>query len=130
MQTYGITAPLSTHFRDGDCKEANCKAYQFGWMTKIDEATDLGRHQGYYIRHDSKRKFREEHDGALTIFIFEAGQQCFGQHKLRIDRPEIFSVQGGDWRGFTTEARLMSPNNWVEHNIETLDSIRRAHQRG
>lgn len=100
-KTYQIVSPLSTHFRPASCAEVHCPAHQHGWKTVIDERTEQGKSQAHYIRKEAGRKYREDKDiqGALTIFIFEAGQRCFGAHQVRLDRPETYIVRDGDWRG-------------------------------
>jgi hypothetical protein len=100
MKTYEIKAPVTTHFRIGTCAEAQCRAHVNGWRTAVDESTDLGRGQAHYIRHSSGRKYVESRtEDGLTAFEFEAGQTCFRQHQVRIERPELFVVREGDWRG-------------------------------
>ena len=44
--------------------------------------------QAGYIRHNCNRSFTETKtaDG-VSEFVFPAGQQCFREHKLPIDRP-------------------------------------------
>lgn len=101
MKTYSITSPLPTHWRKATCAEVDCPAYASGWKSLIDESTELGQKQAHYIRKQSGRGFTEQREGALTAFVFEAGQPCFGAdaHKLPTGRPELFKVRGGDWRG-------------------------------
>lgn len=99
-KTYRIVSPQSTHFRPVGCSEYGCAAYENGWKSLIDERTELGQKQAYYIRRESGRKYVEAAQlNGLTEFFFEAGQQCFGEHQMRLDRPEFYYVTGGDWRG-------------------------------
>jgi hypothetical protein len=116
-KTYQLSAPRSTHFRPATCADVDCEAYLFGWQTTIDESTDLGRRQADYIRHKSARHFIENQDGRLTVFTFEPGQTCFAQHQVRLERPPLFIVRGGDWRGNPRgeQPRYHSrPEFWVE----------------
>jgi hypothetical protein len=116
-KTYQLAAPRSTHFRPATCEDVDCEAYLFGWQTTIDESTDLGRRQADYIRRAAKRHFIENIDGGLTTFTFEPGQQCFAQHTARLERPPLFIVRGGDFRGDPrgTQPRYHSrPEFWVE----------------
>jgi hypothetical protein len=143
MQTYQILAPAPTHFRPATCAEADCGNYRHGWVTQIDELTDQGKLQAWWIRNRSGRSFREDRDAApgLTVFTFEAGQTCFYRlgepldparpHQVRIDRPEIFLVRGGDWRGHTGDVRRhTSPADWVddfgEHQLRLADKVERG----
>lgn len=135
VKTYQVLIPKETHFRPATCAEMNCPNYEHGWRTLIDESADLGQGQAHYIRKQSGRKFVEERqpDG-LTAFTFEAGQRCFTQHRTRIeDRPEIYLVRDGDWRGNprgTTPRRHANPGDWVDdfanHQSALADRLARG----
>lgn len=118
FKTYAITSPVATHYRPGTCAEANCGAQAHGWVTRVDETTDLGQKQAHYIRRDSGRKFTEARTPAgLTEFTFEAGQKCFATHQVSLQRPENFLVLGGDWRGNPRGIKPVQhtrPEHWVE----------------
>jgi hypothetical protein len=137
-KTYSVAAPRSTHFRTATCKEVECDGYRFGFAAVIDETTELGQGQAYYIRKESGRRFREERlpDGR-TMFTFEAGQQCFRSgdtaHMIRLDKPEIYVVRDGDWRGNPrgTEARQHhSADDWIDDMANHQDAIATRIQRG
>ncbi len=133
-KTYQIVAPLKTHFRVGTCEEANCPQQAGGWRTRVDERTELGQKQGHYIRALSGRSFTEERtpDG-LTVFTFAAGQQCFAEHRIRLDRPERYVTRPGDWRGNPTGQRPYEhtrPEFWIEDFSENQDHIARQIERG
>lgn len=100
MKTYSIKAPKSTHTRPATCEEVGCVNYARGWVTRIDERTQLGATQAQYIRAQSGRRFREERtpDG-LTAFSFYAEQRCFAEHRASLAREPFYLVRGGDWRG-------------------------------
>lgn len=132
MKTYQIVAPQSTHYRPGTCAEADCRHHREGWVSIIDEGNDLGAKQAYYIRNQSGRHFKEDRNQApgLTAFIFEAGQTCFQQHQIRLDKPELFLVRGGDWRGNPVgdQPRVhASADDWVDdfgnHQQQLADRI-------
>jgi hypothetical protein len=128
-QTYQIVSPISTHFRDGTCDEAGCLAQRNGWRTTVDESTDLGARQAHYIRKQSGRRFTESRtETGLTAFTFEAGQRCFATHKVPLERPELYVVRGGDWRGNPRgEVRRHSgPDSWVNDFAEHQDRIARV----
>lgn len=126
-KTYQIVSPLSTHFRDGTCDEAGCLAQRYGWKTPVDESTEFGQRQAYYIRAQSGRRFTEERTAAgLTEFTFEAGQKCFATHKIPLERPELYVVRGGDFRGNPTgEVRHHTPDSWTNDFGEHQDRIAR-----
>jgi hypothetical protein len=127
-KTYEIVSPISTHYRDGTCDEAGCLAQQHGWKTTVDEATELGQRQAHYIRTQAGRRFLEERTAAgLTDFTFEPGQRCFATHKVPLERPELYVVRGGDWRGNPTgEVRRHSgADSWVDDFATHQDRIAR-----
>lgn len=133
-KTYRILSPQSTHFRPATCAEVGCLAHVNGWESTIDETTVLGQQQAHYIRKQSGRGFTEERlPGGLTRFSFAAGQTCFaGGHQVRLDRPELYLVRGGDWRGNPTGEQRQHANaaDWVEdfgeHQQRIADQIERG----
>lgn len=133
MKTYAIVAPRETHTRPATCDEVNCGAHRGGWRSAIDEATLLGQHQAYYIRTTSGRKFVETREAGVTIFIFEAGQICFAEHRVPLDRPAHFLVKGGDFRGNPIGLPAFHhkrPEDWVDDFANHQISIAEAHERG
>lgn len=133
-KTYQIVAPLATHFRNATCEEAQCADYLYGFRSVIDESTELGQQQAYYVRRESGRRYVEvkQPDG-LTEFTFEPGQKCFkGSHKVRLERDETFIVRGGDWRGnpSRTVFRHRDAGQWTEDFAEHQDHINRLIERG
>lgn len=102
MKTYSIIAPERTHFRPATCAEVECPNYLHGWQSAVDERTELGQFQADYIRKSSGRGFTEvKLDDGRTLFTFHAGQTCFaaGDHRLRLEREELYVIRGGDHRG-------------------------------
>ncbi len=110
-KTYQI---LSPHDRDvvTACKDSNCRAWRYGWVTEVDEATELGKQQAAYIRTKAGRIFTETRDGGLTLFRFGSKQRCFAEHRTR---PELYLVRGGDWRkNLGVIAEHTRPADWVD----------------
>lgn len=134
MQTYQVVAPAATHFRPATCAEVDCPHYLHGWHSPIDERTELGQRQAHYIRNQSGRRYTEDRHQVpgLTLFTFEAGQTCFQQHQMRLDRPEIFLVRDGDWRGNPTgqTRRHAGPDDWVDdfanHQQKLADQLEKG----
>jgi hypothetical protein len=132
-KTYGIHTPLATHTRLGTCEEANCEAYLFGWSSFIDESSDLGKQQAYYIRKMSGRHFTEDRlESGLTEFLFGPGQDCFNDHRVQV-RPSLYVVRDGDWRGNPrgTKPRIHSgPAAWLDdfatHQAKLADQIEKG----
>lgn len=134
MQTFQVEAPRATHTRRASCEEVECGAYLRGWRMKIDLATELGQNQAYYIKHQSGRAYKkiDFQDGLVTL-EFKSGQPCFAEHRVRIDRPEIYRVKGGDFRGnpLRTPVRThKKPEYWVEEFAENQDRLRTQMERG
>lgn len=133
FQTWGVSAPVNTHWRDATCEEVECAHYLRGWRTVVDPATQQGAAQVYYIRQDRSRSCTEERlaDGKLS-FTFRPNQRCFTQHRVRIPRPEIFYVRGGDWRGNPTGLRRLHthPEHWVEEHADNQSKIAEILKRG
>jgi hypothetical protein len=132
-QTYRIVSPQATHFRPATCAEAECEAHLNGWQSTIDETTVLGQQQAHYIRRQSGRGFTEERlPTGLTRFSFEAGQECFASssHQVRLDRPELYLVQGGDWRAPGAVRKHANAADWVddfgENQLRLADRIERG----
>lgn len=135
-KTYAIVAPRATHFTPATCAQVDCPDYLGGWKSVIDERSELGQRQAYYIRKQSGRAFTEVRgEDGLTVFTFEAGQQCFkaSQHVRRLDKPELFIVRDGDFRGNPrgTPARQHArAQDWVEDFAEHQQGLADAHQKG
>lgn len=146
-QTYRVAAPLGSHWRYATCAEFGCERWRDGWLTVVDERTDLGLAQAAYIRAeclsvlapaqpgDPRRRYTESKDEAgQTVFAFGPGQTCFDNgvpHRLRIERPEIYLVRGGDWRASTGLIRRHSrPEEWVEDFAGHQDRLATIRNRG
>jgi hypothetical protein len=126
-KTYAIASPIATHFRPGTCDEAGCLAHRHGWQTAVDEATEMGQRQAHYIRKVSGRRFTERRtELGLTAFEFEPGQRCFREHKVPLDRPELYVVHGGDWRSRGEVRRHSGPDAWVNDFGEHQDRVARV----
>ena len=151
MKTYGIRAPLETHWRKASCSEVECEGHRTGWLTVIHEQTpaapvvgevsvrkmmalvDRDSQRAYYIRHLSRRSFLESKDSSgATVFDFAPGQDCFDEHRVRIERPELFEVRGGDWRGNPRREQMIHnrPDLWVEDFAGHQDRIATRLDRG
>lgn len=135
MKTYSIVAPKATHWRPATCADVDCSNYLHGWQTRVDESTELGQAQGYYIRNQAGRRYTEVREAAITTFTFEAGQTCFlgDQHVARVDRPEIYVVRDGDHRGNPrgTKPRIhTTPEAWVDDFGEHQERLAGRRERG
>lgn len=127
VKTYTIAKPNETHTRPASCTEVGCNTQAMGWRTTIDEATPLGQRQAHYVRRQSGRAHTEHREGALTVFVFPPGQECFADHRVSLDRPEFYIVRGGDWRGQVgTQQQFSGPDSWVNHFAEHQERLARS----
>lgn len=136
-KTYGIASPVSTHWRPATCEEVGCEHFTEGWSTRV----QAGDHADFVRRVckgevDGIRRHaleQAEADG-WVLFIFEAGQRCFkqGEHVAPLDRPQLFLVRGGDWRGNPRGdvRRFSGPDPWVNDFGEHQDRLRRTIEGG
>lgn len=134
MQTFQVTAPISTHTRKATCEEVECEQYARGWKMRIDLNTELGQKQAWYIKYHSGRSFKKvgAQDGLVDL-EFAANQPCFTEHRVRIDRPEIYRVKGGDYRGnpLRTPTRVHKKAEfWVEEFAINQDRLKTQMERG
>ena len=129
-KSFTILAPIATHFRPATCQEVRCQQYEHGWASTFE--TDGW--QAHYVRRESGRKYIEETlPGGLTRFTFEAGQRCFGSadHRLRLEREEIYIARAGDWRGTDGDVyRHDGSANWVDDFATLQDRWARTVERG
>lgn len=132
--SYRIVSPKASHFGPATCEDVDCQAMEKGWSSLIDEATDLGARQAYYIRTDSGRSFKESRtEAGLTEFLFSPGQKCFAEHTYRNELPPIFRVQGGDHRGNPLGVPVVThtrPEFWIEDFQEHQDKVKTVLERG
>lgn len=102
MKTFEVRQPIETHFRNVSCDEAQCSHKANGWITgfdlsqpgRFDAANTYGK-----IATKLGRKFKVAKVGDNVTFTFEPGQECLEGHRVALDRPPLFIVRGGDWRG-------------------------------
>jgi hypothetical protein len=145
-KTYRVASPVGTHWREATCAEVDCERWRDGWDTIVDEGTGLGMQQAAYIRAecvsvlavvqpgDPRRRYSESRgEDGRTVFSFPPGQQCFAgePHRVRLARPELYLVRGGDWRANTGLIRRHTgPADWVEDFAENQDRITTVINRG
>ena len=131
-KTYAILAPTSTHFRPATCAEVDCPNYLRGWRVRVEGLPAELLHTAK----TSGRRWREQRIAeGETWLLYEAGQPCFeaGTHRLRLDKPELFLVREGDFRGNPrgTKARMhQRPADWVDDFGEHQQHLADEHQKG
>lgn len=127
-RTFGIAAPLGTHWRKATCAEAECANYLNGWRTILPASSDL-----HAVVRGSGRHYTQETIGDLIEYTFPAGQECFhaAEHRVRGFAAEVFYTRGGDWRGVTAPVETIAdPDEWVGRFQENQQSIIHAQERG
>ena len=138
MKTYGIVRPPD-HFRPATCAEVDCEAYTHGWVsTMLAGSDDLAFLTQRVCRGDVDgwhRHFTTElaPDGFVRL-TFPPGQPCFraSSHRISVERPPIFLVRSGDWRGNPGGQHRVHtrPEHWVEDFAEHQQGLADALQRG
>lgn len=97
-KTYEIRTPRATHWRKAACDEVDCVNYLNGWRVRIEglspELLDTAKNSG------RRYSLLDVAEGE-TWLVFEPGQPCFqaSTHIAPINRPELYIVRDGDWRG-------------------------------
>lgn len=135
FKTYSWQQPLHTHFHRVTCAEVQCKNFQFGWVTIVDIATELGQQQYDYLSHDKSRSWSMDRAGdTLISFTYEPGNEFFDgspehEHYRPIGYDPVVLVQGGDWRGNPrgTATRIHSSiENWVDDFANHQEQLTKA----
>ncbi len=133
MTTYSIINPAGTHSRQATCAESDCRNYRFGWKVRLDPLTPDLRAQ---IKRSGKKFTKSEISATETWLVFDAGQECFdgdaGRHRIPIDRPPLFVVRGGDWRGNPRGERRVHKDmaGWIEDMSTNHDKLMTRLARG
>lgn len=132
-KTYTVSSPISTHTRPARCEEVECDAHANGWVSSIDVSTDLGQRQAVYIRlHSGRHVSSIEETGTIVKFTFPAGQQCFADHRVSLERPALYLVRGGDWRGnpLNVPTTQRTASEWVDdfatHQQRVADAVKKG----
>lgn len=135
-KTYGMSMPLKTHWRAAYCEEVACAGYTQGWVTTVDLSTELGKRQFAYCRADRSRSFSMQRPALnLVKFVYAPGNRCFkaDTHRLPLERPALFYVAGGDYRGnprgIPTQVH-QRPQDWAEDFATHQDRLAAALQKG
>lgn len=130
-KTYQIVSPVSTHWRPATCAEVDCPEYMKGWKIRIEGLPPAMVHAARTSGRSYKELDVTENEHWL---IFDSGQPCFraSQHRMLLDKQEIFVVRDGDFRGNPTgNVRTHTrPEHWVEDFSEHQDRVVQQIQRG
>lgn len=131
-KTYTIASPQDTHTRAATCHEVDCPNRAKGWQTLLDISQGPHARTANWIRLQSGRRFTHEQVGTIVTFTFPAGQDCFTPHRVSLERPEFFLVQGGDFRGNPSKIPVVrhKAEDWVDDFANHQDHIATVVSRG
>jgi hypothetical protein len=129
-QTFEISSPVATHFRPASCAEFGCRFYAEGWMVKVLPDSDDER----LLRAGGRAWARiETTEDGFRRYVFEAGTPCLRavEHRVSLQRPEIYTVWAGDWRAQIGEPyRHSHAADWVDQFANHQDRLARVASRG
>jgi hypothetical protein len=123
-KVFRIFRPLRTHWRKARCEEVACSHYLLGWQTNVDEASEIGKEQGLYIRYQSGREFTEVRVATVTTFTFRAEQQCFRGHQLPREQDPYFIIKQNH------DKQAIEPDRWKEEYNETAHHLNKIRKEG
>jgi hypothetical protein len=134
FKSYSMRYPLRTHWRKASCAEVECDQYRLGWDSVCDISTELGRRQYDYMHSDRTRSFTETRVGpTLVKFPYGPGNKPFAgpqhEHRVKIGRPPLMLVTGGDWRGNPRGTEPLvhkNAENWADDFATHQDRLARA----
>ena len=122
-QEFRVVMPLETHWERATCEEVRCPQFLNGWKTVLPADSDL-----ISTLKTSGRTYREERqEGGLIAFLFAPGQPCFraAQHRQQSERPALLIHRN---RESNDRGRLVTEDEWIERNRETLDGLRKLRE--
>lgn len=130
-QTWQIHTPKTPdYYQPASCEDVDCEHWLNGWQTRI-PATAEGL---LYTARHCGRPYAERAEDGEVVFVFAPGTPCFkaATHRIKVGRPELFIVRGGDWRGNPTgEHRIHSrPDDWVDEFRTHTEKLHAQQERG
>lgn len=130
-KNFAIRSPIQTHTRPATCVEIGCLAYHNGWQYRIETLLPEDLHVAI---HSGKRCRIVDVKEGESYLVFEPGQPCFDapNHRVTLDRPEIFLVGRGHYSQFQakTARRHANGENFMDDMINHLDVIVTEIKRG
>lgn len=132
-KTFEIASPVNTHFKRISCSQADCQRRLKGWDTILDVSDPKHASVANWIRLQSGKRFMVKQVGTVVTFSFPPGQDCFEPHQKSLERPELFVVREGDWRGNPRQVDPYvhkRPEDWVDQFANHQQSIADAVQQG
>lgn len=134
MRTFQLDQPLATHYRRATCDEVQCQAQAAGWRMAFDLTDPDKREAARFIRDKAGRSYTYElfDEGRRIVFTFAAGQRCFAQHRVPLERDPFMIVRSGDIRGSGDGWRMQhtSAESMLDHWSSDLDQLNTIRERG
>jgi hypothetical protein len=131
-RTYSLIAPVVTHRRPATCQEVRCPRHVNGWKMGFD-TTDAAQAKAIkWIRMHSGLSYTTEQVGTKIILTFVAGQNCFDQHTIALEREPFYVVREGDFRGNPrrTQAQRFNADDWIDHFANHQDRLATRMEQG
>lgn len=129
-RTFQIVTPQTEEFWEpATCEEVGCEQFLNGWDTRLPVGSDL-----VDVVRSSNRPYTQRLEDGVVVFTFAPGLPCFraATHRLRLERPSLFVVKDGDWRGNPTgqSRQHARPEDWVEDFKESVQDSAELKERG
>ena len=111
------------HFINVSCKEINCEQFINGWVTNV----PINSPQEQYIRNDKTRKaVGVKVDAGTMSYLFQEGQRCFRDHKVKLDKAPFFTVNQPGRETARLKRSNMNFDRWTDRfNEQSYQSFRR-----
>jgi hypothetical protein len=138
-KNYVILAPVATHWRPATCEEVACNRFTHGfdvWCDESDDSPAGGAARARYLRSGVHGRRFEEYRApgqSMVVFKFPPGQVAFGDehqnHRIRIERPEIFTVRDPVRGDLVHDGAEGGAVNWVDDFATNQDQVKTSIER-
>jgi len=131
LRTFAILAPTATHWRPASCAEAGCDRYRNGYEIRIDASSPdpLTVARLVYLRSRKHGVRMEEYRAERSdwvVFRVPPGERVFGhegQHRIRVDRPELFAVHDPAAGTYLHRGRANGADDWQDQFANHQDQL-------
>lgn len=141
FRTYAISTPIEDSYRSATCQEVECPNYLNGWVINADLSTARGQKQAHLIekldkKYTTHKGYMIDQNGVAkeaptyTAYVFEAGQSCWNPHRVRTQKPEVYTVRDGDHRDLGNQRIHTRPEDWVDDLQNNQQALIERHERG
>lgn len=120
VKTFGLRAPLQTHFRPASCEDADCANHRNGFLVRLD--VNLQDQLVADVRRLRPGQFTEWTENGIITFQFPPGTRCFQKHTRSLEREPLYVVRDKDGG-----RRHQNGDNWVDefatNQIKLIEKI-------